>query len=213
MTVKGPRSTYRQEQAAATRQRIASAARKLFAERGYGATTLSAIAAEAAVAEPTVYAVFGSKKAFLLALRQQMHAELELPKLTTQALAAPDARRKLEGWARLLRAQMEQSYDVIAAHREAARVDSDAAGEYRGVLDSRAGVMQELVEELGPDLRSDLNLRTAADILWAFSNEEIYRELVQERRWSPDRYEAWMAHTLKQQLLADTGPKYSDRFA
>ncbi|MQB02222.1 MAG: TetR family transcriptional regulator, partial [Actinobacteria bacterium] len=198
MTVKGPGSTYRQEQAAATRQRIASAARKLFRERGYGATTIAAIAAEAGVAEPTVYAVFGSKKSFLLALRQQMHAEVELPKLTAEATAAPDARRKLEGWARLLRAQMERSYDVIAAHREAARIDPSAAEEYRGVLDSRAGVMQELVRELGADLRSDLNLRTAADILWAFSNEEIYRELIQERGWPPDRYEAWMARTLKQ---------------
>jgi len=204
MAVKRKGSTYRQEQAAATRQRIASAARKLFGERGYGATTLAAIAAEAGVAEPTVYAVFGSKKGLLFALRQQMHAEVELPKLTAEAKAAPDARRKLEGWARLLRRQMERSYDVIAAHREAARVDPAAAEEYRGVLDSRAGVMQELVRELGADLRSDLNLRTATDIVWAFSNEEIYRELVQERGWSPDRYETWMARTLKQQLLAVT---------
>jgi AcrR family transcriptional regulator len=203
MAVKRTGSTYRQEQAAATRQRIASAARKLFGERGYGATTLAAIAAEAGVAEPTVYAVFGSKKGLLLALRQQMHAEVELPKLTAEANAAPDARRKLEGWARLLRRQMERSYDVIVAHREAARVDSAAAEEHRVVLDSRAGVMHELVRDLAPDLRSDLNVQTATDILWAFSNEEIYRELVQERGWSPDRYEAWMARTLKQQLLAD----------
>jgi AcrR family transcriptional regulator len=204
MAVKRTGSTYRQEQAAATRQRIASAARKLFGERGYGATTLAAIAARAGVAEPTVYAVFGSKKGLLLALRQQMHAEVALPKLTAEAMAAPDARRKLEGWARLLRRQMERSYDVIAAHREAARVDPAAAKEYRGVLDSRAGVMQELVRELGADIRSELNLTTATDIVWAFSNEEIYRELVQERGWSPDRYETWMARTLKQQLLADT---------
>jgi AcrR family transcriptional regulator len=202
MAVKRTGSTYRQEQAAATRQRIASAARKLFGERGYGATTLAAIAAEAGVAEPTVYAVFGSKKGLLLALRQQMHAEVELPKLTAEARAAPDARRKLEGWARLLRRQMERSYDVIAAHREAARVDPAAAEEHRVVLDSRAGVMQELVRDLGPDLRSGLNLRAATDILWTFSNEEIYRELVHERGWSPDRYETWMARTLKQQLLA-----------
>ncbi len=195
------RSTYRQEQAAATRQRIASAARKLFAERGYGATTLAAIAAEAGVAEPTVYAVFGSKKGFLLALRQQMHAEVELRKLTAEAKAAPDARLKLEGWARLLRRQMERSYDVIAAHREAARVDPAAGEEYRGVLDSRAGVMQDLVRELASDLKPELDLRSATDILWAFSNEEIYRELVHERGWSPERYEAWMARTLKQQLL------------
>lgn len=76
---------------------------------------------------------------------------------------------------------MERSYDVIVAHREAARVDPAAAKEHRGVLDSRAGVMQELVRELGADLRSDLNLRTATDIVWTLSNEEIYRELVQER--------------------------------
>lgn len=204
MGVKRTGSTYRQEQAAATRQRIASAARKLFGERGYGATTLAAIAARAGVAEPTVYAVFGSKRGLLLALREQMHAEVELPKLTAEAKAAPDAQGKLEGWARLLRRQMERSYDVIAAHREAARGDPAAAKEYRGVLDSRAGVMQELVHELGADLRSDLDLTTATDIVWAFSNEEIYRELVQERGWSPDRYQTWMARTLMHQLLTDT---------
>ena len=170
MPVKRKRSTYREEQAAATRQRIATAARKLFAERGYGATTLAAIAAEAGVAEPTVYAVFGSKKAFLLALRQQMHAEVELPRLTAEAKGARDARERLDGWARLLRRQMERSYDVIAAHREAARVDPAAADEYRGVLDSRAGVMQGFVRGLAPPLRPDLDLRTATDILWAFSN-------------------------------------------
>lgn len=37
------------------------------------------------VAEPTIYAVFGSKKGLLLALRQQMHAEVELPRLTAEA--------------------------------------------------------------------------------------------------------------------------------
>ena len=205
MTVKARRSTYRQEQAAATRHRIAAAARKLFAERGYGATTLAAIAAEAGVAEPTVYAVFGSKRSFLVALRQQMHAEVELSKLTDAAKEAPDARLKLEAWARLLRTQMERSYDVIAVHREAARVDPGAAEEYRSVLDSRAGQMRQLVRRLAPDLRADLTLRSATDILWAFSNEELYRELVQERKWAPDRYETWIARTLKQQLLADPG--------
>jgi AcrR family transcriptional regulator len=202
MPVKRTGSTYRQEQAAATRQRIASAARKLFSEQGYGATTLASIAVEAGVAEPTVYAVFGSKRGLLLALREQMQAEVELPRLTAEAKAAPDAPRKLEGWARLLRRQMERSYDVIVAHREAARVDPAAAEEHRGVLDRRAAVMKEFVRELRPDLRPDLNLRTATDIVWAYSNEEIYRELVQERGWTPDAYEAWMARTLKQQLLA-----------
>src|SRR5918999_4915845 len=63
-------SSRRREQAEVTRHEIASAARRLFALNGYAATTLAAIAAEAGVAEPTVYAVFGAKKGFLLALRQ-----------------------------------------------------------------------------------------------------------------------------------------------
>lgn len=202
MNFKRQPSTYRQEQAAATKDRIASAARRLFRERGYGATTMAAIAKEAGVAEPTVYAVFGSKKSFLLALRQQMHAEVELPRLTAEAKAAADASGKLEAWAKLLRSQMERSYDVIAAHREAARVDPAAAEEYLSVLDSRAAVMHEFVAELASDLAAELDARSATDILWALSNEEIYRELVQERGWPPDRYETWMARTLRGQLLA-----------
>ena len=47
-------SSYRQQQAAATRDRIADAARRLFAEQGYGSTSIEAIAAEAGVAVRTV---------------------------------------------------------------------------------------------------------------------------------------------------------------
>jgi len=61
--------------------------------------------------------------------------------------------------------------------------------------------MQEFVAELASDLAPNLDVRSAADILWALSNEEIYRELVHERGWPPNRYETWIARTLKEQLL------------
>jgi hypothetical protein len=31
----------------------------------------------------------------------------------------------------------------------------------------------------------------------------LYRELVEERGWSPDRFERWLAATLRQQLLGE----------
>ena len=65
-------SSRRQRQAAQTRADILQAARRLFSERGYAATTIEAIAAEAEVAEATVYAGFGSKRGILLAFQQQM---------------------------------------------------------------------------------------------------------------------------------------------
>ena len=61
-------SPRRQEQARATRQAILDAAHHLFLSRGYIAASIRAIAAEAGVSEPTVYAVFKDKPSILWAV-------------------------------------------------------------------------------------------------------------------------------------------------
>src|SRR5436305_12003448 len=69
--VKGKRrydSTRRREQAEATRRDILEAAQRLFEHQGYGATPMSAIAAEAGVALKTVYVAFETKSGVLRAL-------------------------------------------------------------------------------------------------------------------------------------------------
>src|SRR6266540_1221836 len=62
----GSTRTPRRPKAQATRRRILDAARGLFVERGYVATTIEAIAAEAGVAVPTVYLAFGTKRGLLV---------------------------------------------------------------------------------------------------------------------------------------------------
>ena len=197
------RSTYRQQQAEATRQRIVAGARSRFRERGYAATTIEQIAAEAGVGVATVYAAFGSKQGLLKGMREAMLAESGIPALLEEMKAAPDPRRKLEIQAKLVRQQMERSYDVIAAHREGSRASASVAEEHRGVLDARARVFQDIARQLEPGLAPGTDVRTAADILWVFSSEELYRELVIERGWSPDRFEHWLADTLRAQLLRE----------
>jgi AcrR family transcriptional regulator len=194
-------STYRQLQAQMTKDRVVSAARLLMAERGWTASTIDAIATEAGVATPTVYAAFSNKRGLLEGMRESMLRDSEIPELMAQAAAEPRADRRLELWARLIRQQMETSYDVIAIHREAARSDAEVAAAYRVVLDGRAKTFARFIDELGRDLAPGLDKRTATDLLWAFSNEELWRELVEERGWSPDRYEQWLARTLVAQLL------------
>ena len=61
-----PRGTRRQAQAAETRKLVLSAARRLFAERGYSATTMAEIAVEAGVVQQTIYDSFGSKRGLIL---------------------------------------------------------------------------------------------------------------------------------------------------
>ena len=61
----------REEHARHTRQRVVDAALRLFLERGYVATTIKAIAREAAVAPATVYQAFGTKQAILARILDQ----------------------------------------------------------------------------------------------------------------------------------------------
>ena len=61
-------SSRRRAQAEATRVDILDAAQRLFEARGYAATTVEAIAAEAGVALKTVYVAFETKSGLLRAL-------------------------------------------------------------------------------------------------------------------------------------------------
>src|ERR1700674_5432595 len=61
-------SPRRRAQAAATRSDILEAAQRLFEQGGYAATTMDAIATEAAVALKTVYVAFDTKSGLLRAL-------------------------------------------------------------------------------------------------------------------------------------------------
>ena len=62
--------------------------------------------------------------------------------------------------------------------------------------------MERFIDSLAPSLAPGLSTRLATDLLWTFSNEELYRELVLERGWSADQFQAWLARTLRDQLLS-----------
>jgi hypothetical protein len=54
-------------------------------------------------------------------------------------------------------------------------------------------------------LRRDLRPAAAADIVYALMSPELYRIFTVERGWSEERYERWLATSLRTQLL-DTRP-------
>lgn len=184
-----------------TRDRIVDAGRALMAERGWAGATIDAIAENAGVATATVYAAFGNKLAIVEAMRHTMLRDAKIPELTEQIEAEPDPATRLHLWAKSIRQQMESSYDIISIHRQAAQADPDFAVQYRNVLDNRARHFAEFVQDLRHGLAETVDQRTATDLLWAFCNEELWRELVEERGWSPDRYERWLAATLVAQLI------------
>ncbi|HEY6013057.1 MAG TPA: helix-turn-helix domain-containing protein, partial [Candidatus Limnocylindrales bacterium] len=93
--VKSPAGSLRAERAAVTRRRILEAARRRFADAGYGATTLREIAVAAGVAVQTVYAVFGSKASILRALRESVVDDPAAAEAYGAAIASTDVRDAL----------------------------------------------------------------------------------------------------------------------
>jgi len=202
---KEPRLTHRQRQALWTRHLIVDAARKLFLERGYSATTMEVIAKEAGVAVSTIYAVYKNKRTILRAIREAWHEQTRAREINEEASRQPDPERRLRMAAHASRRQWEAGGDVVAIYQGAAAADREAAAELREALRGRRAALDCIVEGMEAALRPDLDAARAAAILRALCRAEVYRELVGESGWSLDEYEVWLFETLKEQLLPSEG--------
>ena len=198
------RPTLRDERAQVTRRRIADAARGLFRTRGYGATTLQAVADEAGVAVQTVYAVYGSKAGILHELRDTVLRQPAAEALYADAMEEADAARKLELFASSIRRRWEFGHDVVAIQRDAAATDPSVRAEVEHVLGMRRNGIARLARSLEEELSSGIDPAQAAAILDALTLPEVYSELTDVARWTADKYEAWLGQCLKHQLLATT---------
>ncbi len=193
----------RLQQAKATRRAIVQAARKLFAQHGYQATTLQAIALEAQVAVPTLYAVFGSKAAILSALVRSAGADEDIRALARAAFAEPDPRRQLQLAAHVIRSIHERDADIVDLIWQAGGGDPDLAAVWRQSHRQQLARQGELLGVLAQKgaLKPELTIETATEIHWALSSPEVYRLLVRERDWTPQRYEDWLAESAATLLL------------
>jgi AcrR family transcriptional regulator len=199
-------SPRRLQQAEATRQAIMRAARKLFAEHGYQATTLQAIAQEAEVSVPTLYVVFGSKVAILLALVKSAGVDEDIRTLAQDAFDEPDPERQLRLAAKVMRTIHERDADIINLLWQAGEGDPDLAAAWSQIHHQRFARLSELMRVLARKdaLNSTLSAEAATETLWALSSPEMFRLLVREREWTIQRFEDWLAETSIALLLRPT---------
>ncbi|HEX7400120.1 MAG TPA: helix-turn-helix domain-containing protein [Candidatus Limnocylindrales bacterium] len=196
-----PRLTLRAERAEVTRSRIAMAARLLFARDGYGATTLRNVAAEAGVAVQTVYAVYGSKAGILGALREGAVRQPEAEAALSEAMRQESVAGRLDLFARSIRYRWELAGDVVAINRDASMSDPSIRPEVEAVLAIRRNGIAALARSLEARYRPPMDVARAAAILDALTLPEVYAQLVDVQGWTPDQFEAWLAATLRDQLL------------
>ena len=109
----GRRPTRREVAAAETRREILRAARRLFAEHGYTATSLQQIAEESGVAVQTIYSSVGSKPALVLALNDLIDEEAGVAQLAAGVFAETDPPRLIADGIHLTRQLNERCGDLI----------------------------------------------------------------------------------------------------
>lgn len=207
-------SPRRREQARATRRAILEAARALFIERGYVATTIEVIAARANVSPETVYAVFGTKRSLLSELVDvSIAGGDDAPPIFEQPWVQemrdePDPRRRLQILASNGRSILERRAAVDEVVRGAAAADAEIATLWeRGKAQRYAGqraALRIVMDAAGP--HEGMRFETAADILYALGSPETYRLLVVDRGWSGSRFEHWYGETLARLFLDPVRP-------
>jgi AcrR family transcriptional regulator len=199
----------RQARTRLARAAVVGAAQTLFLERGYATTTIEAISALSDVPPATVYRLFSSKLGILRELLDVSIAgdDEAIPLLdrphVRALLADPHPRRQLSGFAGITRGIMARTEPLHRILVGAAGSDPDAAAllaeQTRHRQQGQARIARSLAH-VGA-LRPELSERDAADIIHALMSPEVYRLLVADRGWSPERYEQWLAQTLAGQLL------------
>jgi AcrR family transcriptional regulator len=192
-TKPGYHSPLRARQAAETRHAIVSAATTLFRDRGWAATTLPMVAAEAGTAVDTIYSAFGSKSGLLMAAIDLAIAGDDDP---TAMVDRPELAEFAEG-ERLDRLRTgvhftigvyERSVPILKALQEAAASDQPARARLAQYDNDRRNVMVVgLGLILGRQAPSEL-----IDAIWALVSPEVLTMLTEGRGWSIAAVETWL---------------------
>ncbi|GAA3936404.1 TetR/AcrR family transcriptional regulator [Actinomadura viridis] len=208
-TVKRPDK--RTERSRRTREKIVEAARELFVAQGYGATSLREVADRAGVAVQTVYFVFGNKRTlFKDVVDATIAGDTEPVALMDRewfraACAAPTAAEQLRAHVRGTCEILSRVAPIMPLIQAAAATDPEIAAQWPAGPDPRYTVHHAAAEALSgkPDVRPGISVTTAADLLFGLLSPQLYLIFVQDRGWSPDRWEEWAYATLATQLCTD----------
>ena len=201
------RSTARAQSASDTRRRVLDAAKALFSRKGIDAVTIADVARKADVAGSTVYAIYKSKEGLLRALMKE----------SLFGSRFQDARQLLDG--------VTDVVALVALTAQVARAIYEGESTNLGLLRHTSGFspalrkLEQEFERLRYEMQAErlqrlfesgrarvgLSLDEARRILWMYTSRDVYRMLVLEGGWTPDRYQQWLSRTLVEALVRRDG--------
>lgn len=189
--------------AAATRQEILRAARRLFAAQGYANTSIQQVAAESGVAVQTIYSSVGSKAALVLALNDLIDSEAGIGPLAAELARETKPARLLANGVHITRQLNERCGDIVRVLLSAEAAEPDAAAAVAdGMRRHQAGAEQVAVRlaDLGA-LAAGTSAARAATAFAVLTAPASWRQLTDDAGWTFDAAEEWLTASLAKLLL------------
>lgn len=207
---RGYSSERRARTAEDTRTRIIDAGQALFSRDGIDATTIADIAREAGVGPSTVYATHGSKEGILRGLMERALFGNAFQSAQAVLADVSDPVKLIELTPRITRAIYEGESGDLGLLRRSSGFSPALRKMEQEFEDIRLAMQEPRLRALfdaGLN-RKDLSFQEARSILWMYTSRDVWRMLVQDGGWTPDRYQAWLSQTLLDALVdsASTRP-------
>ena len=172
---------------------------------------MEAIAAEAGVALKTVYVAFETKGNLLRSVWNHLlrggrdDVPIAQQEWYREVVEEPDPERQLDLVARYSRVVKVRIAGVLEVIRSAAPVDADIGALWARIQTEFHANQRVIVASLAEKgaLRGDVD--RATDVLWTLNHPNVWQLLVDERGWTPEQYERWLADAAREQLLTPPG--------
>jgi AcrR family transcriptional regulator len=194
----------RARQAAQTRRDILNAARRLFAEKGYAATSVAEIAAAAGASVQTIYDRVGSKAELVSGLNDLIDEESDVGPLAGRIPSENDPRAVLDIAVSITHNVCERCGDIIGAVYAAADIEPALAAVRDESRRRHRNGMTRLVGRLAEldAVRSDLKPKRAAEMIAALTDPQVVRTFVIDYGWGWADWHDWAVDALAQLVLS-----------
>jgi len=201
-------SAVRDRQAQHTRSAVIQAAGQCFAERGYAGTTMKDIAERAEVSVETVYGQGGKASLLIAAVDRVRTGGADLARVDDRTdmravLHAATPRDALLHLRTLITASLPDALPILSAFHRAADSDPEIATAYETYETTRWGDLEPIAQALKPQLRPEVSVDQAADVIWSLLDPTAAEGLVRRRGWTTDQWATWVTNTLDRLLLVE----------
>jgi hypothetical protein len=166
------------------------------------------IAGRAGVSVETVHGQGGKASLLMAAVDRVRAADADSARVSDRTdlrtvLDAATPREALQHLRTLITASLPDALPILSAFHKAADSDPEIATAYETYEATRWGDLEPIAQVLRPQLRPEVSVEQAADVIWSLLDATAAEGLLHRRGWTTEQWATWVTDTLDRLLLVE----------